>query len=388
MMNMWLILISLTLHFTRHGVIFPFIPLLAEKMGAGPSTIGFIVGAFSLIAVFLSIPLGGLVDRFGVKRLLLFGVICNIANAVILLQADTVSKLIVAQLIAGIAFLLHVVASQAYISRLPDAARREKGFGWLSFGAAAGQSVGPILGGILVSRFDYQAAFLVVLVLSSAGLILSGLKETEESISTKSSYNPVQDARQAGALAMDPKVLMTLIFTFAIIFAASLRSSFLPVLLRAEGLSEFSVGILISIFAVMSTSIRLIFGRLLDIFDRRKILAVSMLAIIFAVGLIPSISSAIGFAVLISIFGLGFGMTQPLSMVMVADLADPNQSGLTMGLRFTAIMLAGLLSPILLGLIIETFGLTPAFYVAAIVVVLAGIRMFIIRPDLIPGRRQ
>jgi MFS family permease len=388
MMNMWLILISLTLHFTRHGVIFPFIPLLAEKMGAGPSTIGFIVGAFSLIAVFLSIPLGGLVDRFGVKRLLLFGVICNIANAVILLQADTVSKLIVAQLIAGIAFLLHVVASQAYISRLPDAARREKGFGWLSFGAAAGQSVGPILGGILVSRFDYQAAFLVVLVLSSAGLILSVLKETEESISTKSSYNPVQDARQAGALAMDPKVLMTLIFTFAIIFAASLRSSFLPVLLRAEGLSEFSVGILISIFAVMSTSIRLIFGRLLDIFDRRKILAVSMLAIIFAVGLIPSISSAIGFAVLISIFGLGFGMTQPLSMVMVADLADPNQSGLTMGLRFTAIMLAGLLSPILLGLIIETFGLTPAFYVAAIVVVLAGIRMFIIRPDLIPGRRQ
>jgi MFS family permease len=76
------------------------------------------------------------------------------------------------------------------------------------------------------------------------------------------------------------------------------------------------------------------------------------------------------------------------SMVMVADLADPNQSGLTMGLRFTAIMLAGLLSPVLLGLIIESFGMRPAFYVAAVVVVLTGIRMFIIRPDLIPGRRR
>ena len=31
---MWLILISLTLHFVRHGMIFPFIPLLAEQMGA------------------------------------------------------------------------------------------------------------------------------------------------------------------------------------------------------------------------------------------------------------------------------------------------------------------------------------------------------------------
>ena len=385
--KMWLILIACTIHFTRHGIIFPFIPLLAEKMGAGPAAIGFIVGAFSLTAVFLSIPLGGLVDRFGVKQLLIIGVIFNIINAAILIQTETVTMLITAQLIAGIAFLLHVVASQAYISRLADASRREKGFGWLSFGASVGQSLGPILGGILVSRFDYRTAFWVVLVLSGAGLILTGLKDTKESISTKSSYNPLEDARQAGELAIHPKVLMVLIFTFAIVFAASLRSSFLPVLLRTEGFTEFTVGILISIFAVMSTFIRLVFGRLLNIFDRKTLLAVSMLTIIFAVGLMPSTVSTAGFALLISIFGLGFGMTQPLSMVMVADLADPNQSGLTMGLRFTAIMLAGLLSPILLGLIIESFGMRPAFYVAAVVVILTGIRMFILRPDLIPGRR-
>jgi|GEM_PF-1096437 len=384
---MRLILIAFSLHFTRHGIIFPFIPLLSEKMGAGPTTIGLIVGAFSLIAVFLSIPIGGLVDRFGVKRLLIFGVICNIANAVILLHTDTVLKLIAAQLIAGIAFLLHVVASQTFISRLPDASRREKGFGWLSFGGAAGLSAGPIMGGILVDRFDYQAAFWVVLVLSSGGLLLLGLKNTRAADPTKFTYSPVQDARQAGAMARDPKVMLVLLFTFAIIFAASLRSSFLPLLLRAEGLTEFAVGILISVFAVMATFIRLIFGKLLDIFDRKKILAYSMLAIILAVGLIPSTASVAGFTILISIFGLGFGMTQPLSMVMISDLTNSTQSGLAMGLRFSSIMLAGLLSPIILGFIIETLGLSPAFYAASMVVVLAGIRMFLIRPDLIPGRR-
>jgi len=98
--------------------------------------------------------------------------------------------------------------------------------------------------------------------------------------------------------------------------------------------------------------------------------------------------SVAGFAILISIFGLGFGMTQPLSMVMTADLTDPNESGLAMGLRFTAIMVGGLLSPIFLGFIIGTFGLRPGFYFSALVVVLAGIHMFIIRPDLIPGRRR
>jgi MFS family permease len=385
---MRLILISLTLHFIRHGIIFPFIPLLAEKMGAGPTTIGFIVGSFSLIAVFLSIPLGGLVDRFGVKRLLVLGVCCNIVNAAILIRTNTVSMLIIAQLIAGIAFLIYVVASQAFVSRLTDPSRREKGFGWLAFSASAGNSVGPILGGVLVGRFDYPVAFWVVLALSGAGLMLLGLEDTKASIATKSSYNPVQDARQAGLLAISPQVLLVLVFTFAIVFAANLRASFLPVLLRAEGLTEFTVGVLISIFAIVSTGIRLIFGRLLDTFNRKKILAMSMLAIIFAVGLLPSVVSVAGFALLISLFGLGFGMTQPISMVMIADLTNPDQSGLAMGLRFTAIMLAGLLSPIFLGLIIDTIGLSPAFYVAALIVALAGIHMFIIRPELIPERRR
>jgi MFS family permease len=113
-----------------------------------------------------------------------------------------------------------------------------------------------------------------------------------------------------------------------------------------------------------------------------------MLAIIFGAGLVPSMTSVWGFGVLISIFGLGFGVTQPLSMVMVADLADPKKSGLSMGLRFTAIMVAGLLSPIFLGFIVERFGLSPAFYVAALVVVLAAIRMFILKPELIPARRN
>jgi MFS family permease len=386
-MNMWLILIAYSFHFTRHGIIFPFIPLLAAKLGAGPTTIGFIVGAFSLVAVFLSIPLGGLVDRFGVKRLLVFGVLCNIINALILLQTGTVAGLILAQLIGGIAFLLHVVASQAYISRLADAHRREAGFGWLSIGASAGQSVGPILGGLLVDRFDYPSAFWVVLVLSSAGLILVGLKKTRESNPTQVSYSPVQDARQAGSLAWDQKVLMILIFTFAIVFAANLRASFLPVLLRAEGLTELTVGVLIAIFSVTSTTIRLLFGWLVDTFNRKHILVSAMLAIILAIGLIPSIASIAGLAILISIFGLGFGLTQPLSMVMIADLTDPSHSGLSMGLRLTVIMVAGLLSPICLGFIVETIGLAPAFYAAAMVVALAGVRMFALRPDLIPDRR-
>ena len=126
----------------------------------------------------------------------------------------------------------------------------------------------------------------------------------------------------------------------------------------------------------------------MDAFDRNKVTAFSMLAVIAGVGLIPVMLSKVGYAVVLAVLGLGFGLTQPLSMVMTADLTDPSLSGLTMGLRFTAIMLGDLLSPILLGFVVGAFGLAVAFYVAAAVVALAGVHMFVLQPHLLPARRR
>jgi MFS family permease len=387
-MNAWLILIAFAFHFMRWGIVFPLVPLLAEKMGAGPSMIGFAVGSFSLIAIFLSIPLGGLVDRFGPKRLLIVGVLCNIINAVILLRTDTVFELICAQMISGVGFLLHVVASQAFFSHMPIPSDRERGFGHLSFSGAGGQSFGPVLGGYLVEQFDYQTAFWIVLALSCAGLSVLGLKGTDERNLQKSPSSLLQNLRPVGLLAANPSILMVLAFTFAIIFATDSRGSFLPVLLRNRGFTEADVGLLLSIFAATSTLIRLFFGKLMDAFDRNKVVAASMLAIIAGVGPIPIIFSKAGYAVILAVLGLGFGLTQPLSMVMMADLADPHLSGLSMGLRFTAIMLGDLLSPIVLGFVVGAFGLAVAFYVAAAVVILSGVHMFVLQSHLLPARRQ
>jgi MFS family permease len=137
------------LYITFHSVFYRFsvCPLLAERLDASASIIGLTGGGFSIfsiIAVFLSISLWGLVDRFGVKRMLLLGVIYNILNSAILIRVNAVLELIIAQMIAGLAFLLHEVASQASFSRLSELSQRKKRFGLISFVAAAGQGVGPI----------------------------------------------------------------------------------------------------------------------------------------------------------------------------------------------------------------------------------------------------
>jgi predicted MFS family arabinose efflux permease len=386
-LNRLLILVVFTLNFTRYGMVFPLVPLLAHGLGASPAVIGVIVGAFGFLSFFLAIPVGGFADRVGVKRALAVGVLCNIISALLLLRADHVFTLMASQVVAGLGFQIHIVASQAFIASLDSPLRRESEFGYLTFSAALGQSLGPVLGGVLASRFGYHGAFLGVLLVAALGLMIMGFRETRGP-RAQGPYSLRRDLRHASSLLSNSGMLAILAVTFVVIFTVSLRTSFLPVLLLERGSSEALVGLLISLFAGTSTLIRPFIGSLLRRFGRRGMLAVAILAVVLGVGLIPMLSSVFTIALALCTFGLGFGLTQPLSIVMVADLADPRHSGLSMGIRFMAITLANILGPVLLGVVVEGFGLHAAFYVSALFVIVTGGYILSWKSELLPGRRE
>ena len=384
--NIVLLLIAFSLTFVRYGMVFPLVPLEAQELGASPAVIGLIVGVFSLLSVFLSVPIGGFTDRFGVKRMLLLGVLCNALSSLLLLHAD-VLFLMASQVLGGLGFQLYIVSSQSFVASLESPFRRERAFGYLTFSAAFGQSLGPVLGGIIATRFGYREAFWVSLLLSIAGLIVLGLRESGR-VSREARYSPMGDLRHAATALSDSRMLAVLAFTFGVIFTVSLRTSFLPVLLLERGLMKSDVGLLISIFAASMTLIRPFTGRIFQVFSRKNMMAFSVLAVVFGVGLIPGVSSFFTTALALCLFGLGFGLTQPLSMVMVADLSDPEHPGLSMGIRFTVISLANLLGPVLLGFLVEGVGLNGPFYFSALLVLAIGAYILKWKPGLLPGRRE
>src|SRR5688500_20325039 len=51
----------------------PLLPLFARELGAGPSLIGFVMGASTLTGIVLKLPAGALSDVFGRRRLCLAG---------------------------------------------------------------------------------------------------------------------------------------------------------------------------------------------------------------------------------------------------------------------------------------------------------------------------
>ncbi len=384
--NIILILIAFSLNFVRYGMVFPLVPLKANGLGASPAMIGLIVGTFSLLSLFLSVPIGVYTDRSGAKKMLLIGVLCNALSSLLLLRAN-VLFLMASQVLGGLGFQLHVVSSQSFVARLESPLQRERTFGYLTFSAALGQSLGPVLGGVVATLFGYREVFLVSLLLPIMGLVVLGIRESPGRHRV-TRYSFLENMRHAKMVLSDSQMLAVLAFTFGVIFTVSLRTSFLPLLLLKRGLQEADLGILISIFAAAMTIIRPFTGRIFQAFSRKNVMAFSVLAVAFGVGLIPGMSSFFPTAIALCLFGLGFGLTQPLSMIMVADLSHPEHSGLNMGIRFMVIALANFIGPVLLGFLVEIVGLSGPFYTSAFLVLAIGAYVLKCKPGLLPERRE
>ena len=365
-------------HFLRHGMILPLIPLFAQEMGASGALTGMAVSAFSLLSLLAAVPLGSLSDRIGARTMLLLSALFNCLYSLLLLAADTIPGLVLAQMLGGLGFLLLIVSSQSWVSRHSDRGVRDRGFGFLSLAAAAGQSLGPLAGGVLLAQTSFATVFQTAVALSLFGFCVAGLPREERDGSGETGSSGLRFGAALKWIAADRRMCAVLIFSFAAVFAVSLRNSFVPVLFKERGLAEGSIGMLLSAFAVSMTLVRLGIGRLMLRMARRHLLVLSLGLILLGTVALPAAGHAWTMAGIMLLFGAGFGISQPLSMAMVSDRAGADSSGLAMGMRFTVITLATLLSPALSGLIVDSAGLEAAFFsVAGLLVAAAGLILFI-----------
>lgn len=349
-------------------MVFPLIPLYAENLGCTASQIGIAVGSFSVLSMFLAIPVGTVVDKKSVKWTLFLGVLCNIIYSLLLWHSSSLNMLMLAQICGGLGFLVLIVSSQAYISGFTDQRYTESYFGYLSLAAALGQTIGPYLGGAIISKSNFSYLFGTAVLFSITGLWSLGLRESGSNSRKTEQISPRRNIRLKPYLT-DLPFLGILVFTFVIVFAVSLRSSFIPVLFKSFDFSEDYLGFLLSLFALFMTLVRLFMSKLLQSFSRTLLVYTAFACILIGISVLPHFSDKIIPALSMTILGIGFGISQPLSMVMVSDKSMDHTPGTAMGIRFTTITLATFLSPLISGLVVQSLGLEVAFYLPSVLII-------------------
>lgn len=147
------------------------LPDIGESLDASSTQLNLIAVGYSLGLAASVLYFGALGDRYGRKRMLVFGMSLSIPASLVAGFAPSFEVLFGARVVGGISAGLAFPTTLAVITALWSGARRTKAIAaWSAFGAAISAS-GPVLSGGLLEVFQWHAVFLVTLPLAVIALI-------------------------------------------------------------------------------------------------------------------------------------------------------------------------------------------------------------------------
>jgi MFS family permease len=362
------------------------IPLYALSLGLDASEIGILVGARSILALFLSIHIGVLMDRFGTRRVTLFFVWIGMVLAPLFPLMPGFWPLLMLQLVNGAAVSFAWSGAQTLIAQLAEG---DAGYiGKFSFFARMGSTTAPIFAGAV---WDYGGAWPAYLLGAGWGAVLTiALLRTPEAESFGPSSRDGTGrarfrARDALPRASDyiSSIMLVAIPAVAVSMAImsmrnttySIQTSVYVVYLDAIGLFGTTIGILFAIVEIASGFGALFAGRAMRLGNpQRTMLSGTVLSIVLIA--ITPLLGVIFFLLLLAQAVRGWleGLIQPVILSVQARAVGRHQQGAVVGLRQTGQRLTSIVIPPLMGAIADRWGAGESF------VILGGLMLLLCLP--------
>jgi MFS family permease len=361
------------------------IPLYGLSLGMSAGQIGMLVSGRSLLAVFLSIHVGVLMDRFGTRRVTLFFVWTAMALAPVFPLLRSFWSLLLLQIVNGGALQFAWSGSQTLIAQLADG--EAEYLGRFSFFARIGTTLAPMIAGV---TWDFGGAWPSYALGFAWGiaLTLTLLRAPEAPVATGDGRDPLRRERfrlvdvlprlpdyvRSFALMAIPAVATTTAIIFLRTATNGVQSSLYIVFLKEIGLTGASIGILFAVIEVTSGLGSLFAGRAMRLGDpQRTMLRGTMLSIslICATPFFGGIFALL-FAAQAS-RGWLQGVVQPMMFSAQAKAVGPHRQGSVVGLRQTMNRVAAIVIPPAMGAIADHWGARPSFVIlGAVLIVLCA----------------
>src|SRR5690242_19231593 len=130
------------------GMVIPFLSFYAREYGASGTTVGAVVGIYSIMQFFFAPIWGRLSDRIGRRPVILISLTASCAGYFLFGVAHSLFVLFASRVIAGIGGG-NIGTAQAYIADTTTLENRAKGMGLIGAAFGMGFILGPPLSGIL-----------------------------------------------------------------------------------------------------------------------------------------------------------------------------------------------------------------------------------------------
>jgi len=357
------------------GIVIPFLPMFAHKMGVGAVGVGLLLSIYSLTQFVFAPILGRISDRIGRRPILLLGLLGSSIGYLVYGFAGTFFWLLASRAMHG-ACAATISTAQAYVADTTDDEHRAKGMGLIGAAFGLGFVLGPALGGIM-GHSSLRVPVFFASALTFANFIFAAARLPESHHADRSA--PLDLAHFIAPLLAIPRELVRhrLARMFAIAFLltfslSALEATFALMVPAVYGYGAFGIGVLLAFAGLMQALAQgYLLGKIVARFGEVWLLKVGLLAMIAGLAPMGSISSHGGLLAMLAAVSLGYGFASPSIASLISRNTDRDLQGEVMGVNQSAMSLARICGPIAGGLAYQLLGPAAPYLGGAIVVMLA-----------------
>lgn len=341
---------------------------------------GVLLGMSSLFGLFGNMVGGALADKYGRRRLIIFGLVLSALSSLLFGLADNINLLYPLVILVGLLSSLAYPAHDAMLADILPESKRQEGFGILRVAFNFAWIFGTAFGG-LIATHSFFALFATDCILSCivAVLIYRSLPETKPT-----SPNETQEEKTIWATIMGYRlVLRDLIFMFYIlagilaIIVYQQQYSTLSVYMRdVHNIYSNGYGLILSITGLEVVLFQFWISRTIRRHPPFFIMMLS--AIFFAIGVFMYglVSSFMMFIVAAVVVCIGEMLFFPTSQALAVSFAPEDMRGRYMAVSGLTWSIPATIGPAAAGYILDNTNPNFLWYIGGFICVIAAIGYF------------
>ncbi len=293
----------------------PTLPIYFTKLGSNERQVGMLVGAMAVSALVSRFFVGGVLTKYSEKSAMLFGAAFFALTFPAAIVFSRFWPLFAVRVFQGIAFACFHTAAFAYAVNIIPPAHRAQGIAYFMLAPNLAMALAAPSGMFLFNQFGFSIFFLCCMSLSAVFF----LPVMEGAEAGKRVVIPEQITPARSAFLPEWKIVVPAIVNFLQIFVFGALSAFFP--LYAVECGVTNPGLFFTTTAVVMITGRVIAGRILDTYNKEKMLLTLILISMMAMVLL-SFSKTLPLFIFVGLlWGTGATFFMPACMAYALEYA-------------------------------------------------------------------
>lgn len=388
----WTLIGALFIDRIGGALIFPFLSLyLTAKFNIGMTEVGSLFAIISIASFFGSMLGGALTDRFGRRKLMMFGLIASATSTLVLGFANDMRIIYFGAILVGLLSDIGHPATQAMMADILPENQRLEGFGILRVVANLAVTIGPAVGGIIAAK-SFLWLFIIDATASTitALIVLFVLPETRPQITETQKQPSMWESFKGYSVAFKDKIFMAFLVVTALSTLVYMQmNSTLSVFLRDNhGVSTQNFGYIISMNAGMVVLMQFWITRKISKYKPMILMTVGTFFYAVGFAMYGFVATYPLFLLAMVIITIGEMVVSPTSNALVASLAPEEMRGRYMAVMGFSWIIPSMIGPLGAGLIMDNFNPNWVWYLCGILGLIATLGYFILHKTASDRIRQ